>query len=195
MNASPKNIDPARWNVKATVAYYDADIETYRARHGKAKGERLFFREHAPTEVVQSEGNLLMYGGASCLWECLIGNGTSTAAAALTYFNNSNAAIGVGDATTTEAATQTDLAASSNKIRVACDATYPQHTDGVTSAANTITFKSTFGSGVANFTWNEWGIFNSATAATGRMLNRKVQALGTKAAGTSAAFSVTVTLS
>src|SRR3972149_7494762 len=32
----------------------------------------------APDEVVEGEGNMLMYGGASCLWECLEGNGTGT---------------------------------------------------------------------------------------------------------------------
>src|SRR6185295_1038525 len=56
-------------------------------------------------EVV--EGNLLMYGGVSCLWQLLIGNGTTTAGQSLTYFSNTRAAIGVGDSTTTAAATHT----------------------------------------------------------------------------------------
>jgi hypothetical protein len=73
------------------------------------------------------------------------------------------------------------------------DATYPQHTDGTTSGAASIVFKSTFGTSDANYAWAEWGVFNSPTAATGRMLNRKVESLGTKSAA--ATWVITVTLS
>jgi len=134
------------------------------------------------------DGNLLLYGGISCLFQCLIGNGTATGGQALTYFNNSNARIGVGDSNTAAAATQTGLQAASNKTYKAMDATYPQHTDGTTIASNTITLRSTFASGDANYAWEEW-IVDNAT----RALNRKVQSMGTKVAG--ATWQVTVTLS
>ena len=143
-------------------------------------------------EVIEGEGNLLMYGGASCIWEALIGNGTATAGNPLTYFNNANANIGVGDSTTAEAATQTDLQAATNKQRKPVDATYPQHTDGTVSGDATITFKATFGTSDANFHWEEWGIFNAASG--GRMLNRKVTDLGTKTSAASWAFTVTLSL-
>jgi hypothetical protein len=145
-----------------------------------------------PYETIEREGNLLMYGGASCLWECLIGNGTGTASQTLTYFNNGNAHIGVGDSTTAAAATQTDLQASSNKLRKAMDATFPTHTDGVIVGAASIQFKSTFGTSDANWDWEEWGVFNAASG--GRMLNRKVEDLGTKTGAASWAFTVTLTL-
>jgi hypothetical protein len=144
-------------------------------------------------EVIEREGNLLMHGGASCLWECFIGNGTTTADQTLTYFSNARAALGVGDSTTAAAATQNDLQAASNKLRKAMEATYPQHTDGTASGNASITYRSAFGSTDANFAWQEWGVFNSATAATGRMLNRKVESLGTKASGST--WTLTVTLS
>lgn len=128
--------------------------------------------------VEQAEGNLLMYGGVSCLWEALIGNGTTTAGQSLTYFSNARAAIGVGDSTTAAAATHTDLQASTNKLRVGMDATYPTHTDGTSSGSASLTFSATWSISQALFVWNEWGVFNSSTAATGRMLNRKVQAFG-----------------
>lgn len=147
-----------------------------------------------PFEVIEREGNLLMYGGASVLWQALIGNGTTTAGQALTYFNNAQAAIGVGDSTTAAAATQTNVQAATNKLRKAMDATYPQHTDATTSGAASITFKSTFATGDANFAWQEWGVFNSTTDGTGRMLNRKVESLGTKTSAASWAFTVTLTL-
>lgn len=142
-------------------------------------------------ELIPIEGNLLVYGGAGVQWQTLIGNGTGTAGQALTFFNNANAAIGVGDSATAAAATQTDLQAATNKLRKGMDATYPLHTDGVVIGAKTIVFRASFLTAEANWAWNEWGIFNSPTAATGRMLNRKVQALGTKASGT---WQLTLTL-
>jgi hypothetical protein len=155
-------------------------------------------RLHVPKLVFEDEGNMLMYGGASCQWQTLIGNGTTTAGQALTYFNNTNAAIGVGDSTTAAAATQTNLqgaASPTNRIRKGMNATYPQHTDATTSGAASIVFQSTFSTSEANFTWNEWGLFNSATDGTGRMLNRRVVNLGTKTSAAAWDFTITLTLS
>lgn len=157
--------------------------------HDPADGIHLLT---APDELIVIDGNLLVYGGASVQWQTLIGNGTATAGQALTYFSNAQAAIGVGDSATAAAATQTDLQAATNKLRKAMDATYPQHTDGVVVGAASIIFRSSFATGEANWTWNEWGIFNSATPATGRLLNRKVQSLGAKTSGT---WQLTLTLS
>lgn len=148
-----------------------------------------------PYDVIEREHNLVMYGGASCQWQTLIGNGTTTAGQALTYFSNAQAAIGVGDSTTAAAATQTDLQAATNKLRKAMDATYPSHTDGTTSGSASISFRSTFATTDANWAWQEWVIANSATAGTGRILNRKVESLGTKTSSASWQFTATLTLS
>jgi hypothetical protein len=147
-----------------------------------------------PASVQEHVGNLLMGGGVSCMWQTLIGNGTVTAGQALTYFSNAQAAVGVGDSSTAAAVTQTDLQAATNKLRVAMDATFPTHTDGTGAANQTITFKGTFTTGQANFSWQEVGIFNSTTAGTGRMLNRLVQNFGTKASG-SWAMQMAITIS
>lgn len=139
----------------------------------------------APYETVADTGNILTYGGASALWQRLIGTG-------VTAFDNTNAYIGVGDSSTAAAATQTDLQAATNKHREAMDATYPTHTDGTGSSSNAaITYKSTFETGDANFTWAEFGIFNASSG--GRMLNRKTYAFGTKTS--SDTWSLTITLS
>jgi hypothetical protein len=174
--------DIAVWIGRATVDKYAGDWNAAQIDSGMAG---------VPYERVIGTPQLLTYGGASCLWECLIGNGTTTAAQTLTYFNNGNAYIGVGDSTTAAAATQTDLSASSNKLRKAMDATYPQHTDATTSGAASIVFRSTFGTSDANYAWNEWAIFNGSSG--GRMLNRKVESLGTKASG-SWVLTLTLTL-
>lgn len=112
----------------------------------------------------------LTNAGRDFIANAIINNGSPT------FFTNAKAHLGVGDSNTAFAATQTDLVATTNKLRKAMDATYPQIT------GNVITFKSTFGSSDANFTWAEWGVFNASSAGT--MLSRKVEALGTKTTGT-----------
>lgn len=90
-----------------------------------------------------------------------------------TFFDNSNAYIGVGDSSAAFAVGQTDLQAATNKLRKAMEASYPQ------LATNVISFRSLYGTGDANWAWEEWAIFNAAAAGT--MLCRKVESLGTKA--------------
>ena len=105
---------------------------------------------------------------------------------AFTSFANANARIGVGDSSAAFGASQTDLQASTNKLRKAMEAAYP------TRAGNALTFRSIFGTSEANFAWNEWGVFNAASAGT--MLNRIVASLGTKTSAQSWQFTVTVTV-
>lgn len=152
-----------------------------------------------PYDQAETLHNALVGGGASCLWECLIGNGTATAGQSLTYFSNAQAGIGVGDATTAVSDTQTNLqgtANNTNRFRRAVDATYPTHTDGATTAAKSIVYRATFATTEANFAaqWQEWGVFNSPTDGTGRMLQRvNNAALGIKTSA--ATWVLTITLS
>lgn len=90
----------------------------------------------------------------------------------VTFFNNANSYLGVGDSTTTFSAAHTDLQASSNKVRQAVSATYPSRSGLV------VTFRALFATGSANFAWQEVGVFNASSAGT--MLSRLVQSLGTK---------------
>lgn len=106
--------------------------------------------------------------------------------AAYTTFSNANARLGVGDSATVFAKAQTDLQAASNKLRKAMDATFP------TQVTNVLTFRSTFTTAEANFTWAEWGVFNAGAAGT--MLSRKVEALGTKTAAQSWQLTVDLTV-
>ena len=105
---------------------------------------------------------------------------------AFTSFANANAGIGVGDSSAAFTASQTDLQASTNKLRKAMEAAYP------TRAGNTLTFRSIFGTSEGNFAWNEWGVFNAASGGT--MLNRLVASLGTKTSAQSWQVTVTVTV-
>lgn len=107
--------------------------------------------------------------------------------ASVTFFNNANTYIGVGDSTTAFSAAHTDLQAATNKLRKAMDATYPS------GGSNVITFRSTFATTDANFAWQEWGIFNASSSGT--MLSRKVESLGTKTSAQTWQFTVTLTFS
>ncbi len=155
--------DLAVWRCHITVAKFEGEWEP----HAK------------PYEVLEFDHNMLAHGGVSNIWQYVLGNGTATAGQTLTYFNNGNAAIGVGNGTAAAAATQTDLQGAS-KLRKGMGAGYPEHTQGTASTNASIRFRSTFDTTEANFAWEEAGVFNSATAGLGRMLNRKVQAMGTK---------------
>ncbi len=106
----------------------------------------------------------------------------------VTEFNNANAHLGVGDDNTAFAKGQTDLQAASNKFRRPQEASFPD----VPSAVNIITFRSLFGTGEANFDWQEWGIFNQL--AGGTMLSRKVESLGVKTSAQSFQLTVTITV-
>lgn len=106
--------------------------------------------------------------------------------AVTTHFDAANARIGVGDSITAFAVAQTDLQASTNKLRKVMDATYP------TTTGNVLVFQSTYTGAEANFAWNEWGVFNAAAAGT--MLNRVVEYNGTKLSGQTWIFKVTLTV-
>jgi hypothetical protein len=138
----------------------------------------------SPDEMVEKYGNLLLNAGITRLLNLLIGSGA-------TAFNNTNSRLGVGDSSTAAAASQTDLQGT-NKFFMTMDATFP------TVSGQQVTFKATFGTGDANFAWQEWGIDNgSSSGATGTapLLNRKVESLGTKTSGGTWVLTTTITIS
>lgn len=155
-----------QWRAHATVHKY---------RAGEAE----------PYAVEEHPGNLLMYGGASLLWERLIGT-------SVTAFNNANAYLAVGNSSFAATPTQGDMQGTAH--REAMDATYPIHTSGATQADASIVFKSTYEDGDAEFAWQEWGLFNHVSDQTNNMLNRKVFSGGTKAPGDVWSLTVTLTL-
>lgn len=105
----------------------------------------------------------------------------------VTEFDNAAAHLGVGNGTGIFAKGQTDLQGAS-KFRRPMEASFPD----VPSAVNVLVFRSLFGTGEANFAWEEWGIFNALAAGT--MLSRKVENLGTKTSAQSFQLTVTITV-
>jgi hypothetical protein len=121
----------------------------------------------------------LLNSGRDHITQTLIGQ-------VVTPFDATNAFICVGDSSTAFSASQTDLQATTNKMRKALDNGFPSRTN------NQITFQATFGTSEANFAWNEWGVANNATAGT--LLNRKVESLGTKTNSQVWQFTATITV-
>lgn len=112
-------------------------------------------RAPTPHEVLRFN-NLLTNAGAQLVEDLLIGAGG-------TVFSNANAYIGVGNGTTAVSAAHTDLQGAS-KTRKAMNATFPSR------SSQTLTFKATFGTSDANYSWEEMAAFNASSAGT--MLSR-----------------------
>lgn len=200
MNDVLTPLDERQWKIEATVRKFDADDVTIVDRRVRQPGLRGFcrrrghvrevtFREGArPFEVLTAEHNLLVNAGIARLLDLLIVAGGQG-------YNNANSRIGVGDDTTAASASQTDLqaaAGSTHRQFEVMDATFPSR------SSQTVTWRSTFASGEANFHWQEWCIdvgTAAGTTITTPMLNRKVTDLSTKASGQVWQFTVTLTIS
>lgn len=152
--------------------------------------DEAFLRGGRPDSTVEDDGNALAASGSAFLWQCAMGNG---GAGTLLYLNTTNAALGVGDSSTGATRTQTDLQATTNKLRKTASSV--SNTDvappGVVGVQDRITVVASFLSAEANWVWNEWALFNSPTA--GRMINRRVPTtnLGSKTSGT---WQLTITI-
>jgi hypothetical protein len=133
-----------------------------------------------PYEIVTGEGNVLITTGVNTMLNALIGT-------AITAYSNANCRLGVGDSATAPTAADTDLNAATNKTRQLADATYPS------IATNVMTIQATFATGAANYSWLEWGTFNTASAGSG-MLNHANPNLGTKTSAAAWALKVTITV-
>lgn len=107
-----------------------------------------------------------------------------------TLFNSSNFSIGVGSGGGTSfSAAQTDLQAATEKYRKLAT---------ISESSGVITAVASYSTSEANFTWSEWGTFNTGNTQTGgTMLTRKVESpdLGTKSSAQTWQMTVTLTFS
>jgi len=162
--------EKVQWKCRTTVRKFDGDVDEYIALYGEEEGQRRFYAEHAPTEEIVREENVLLRVGIETLWKLLAG-------LSATAYSNANARLGVGNDNTAAQDTDTDLLGASTAWK-AMEAGYPI----VGALADKkITFRSIFGSAEGNFAWLEWAVDNGAAAH--KLLNRKVENLGTKSSG------------
>lgn len=168
-------LNPPRPALSATLAPGDG------MPHGTFRLEKRWAGESDPFEVLEWDNAYVNAGGALLL-DLLIGAGG-------TAFNAANAHAGAGDgggAVVATTAAMTDLQGTSNTLRKAMDATFPSRSGQV------VTFQALFGTGDANFAWNEMAIFNAASG--GVMLCRTGQAMGTKTSAAQWTFIYTLTV-
>lgn len=162
--------EAVKWRCRTTVRKFEGDVSEYIARHGEVEGLRRFYDEQRPAEEVVREGNILTQTGIETLWRLVAG-------LSATAYSNANARLGVGNDNTAAQDTDTDLLGTSTAWK-GMETGYP---DVGALSEKKITFRSIFGSSEANFAWEEWGVDNGATDH--KLLNRKVESLGTKSSG------------
>jgi hypothetical protein len=160
-------------NVTWTITRY-ANDEDY--RDGKFYNQTSF------------TGNILLNEGIQGILDLLIGSATAPYNPVL---NTANSFIGVGSSSTSAFATDTGLLGAlvtGRMYKAMYSASYPVR------ATNTVTWRAQFTGSEANFAWNEFTVCNTATN-TGKNLNRKVSAQGTKTTGQTWTVDIAVTLS
>jgi len=175
MNLQESNTMTKKWTVQRYENQQAFEAGTPTPVLDAQTGELL----PAVSEVI---GNMLLNEGIGEFLDLACGLGTPTA------FSNANAYIGVGDSTTAESASQTDLQASTNKTYKAMSASYPSR------SGQTVTWRAVFGSSDANYSWQGLWVAN-ASSGTGKNLNRKVSNQGTKASGQTWTLDLAITLS
>ena len=191
--------DSGNWHMKARLLKYHEDIDSFAHRttwwakslrrlstiwlisflavalYDQTVGrlERKFHALFTPYEVIEMEGNCLLNTGIDKIWDLVTGVVSGADHIYDGPTGNDKAQIGVGDSATAAQATDTDLIGT---------ATYKTMETGYPTSENQkATFKSSFGSGDANYAWNEWVV---KQVTSGDCLNRKVESLGTKSTGT-----------
>ena len=157
-----------------------------------------------PDDITVSEGNILVQTGLERITNLIIGGTGTGGTAGLT---GTLGFIGVGSTNTAAAPANTALAANgtSGAYYKVLDAAASQST--TTTTKDTINASCTYGSGIAEYAWAEWviGCIASGTITAGNtlasigtspiILNRKVDSLGTKGAGSTWTLAAKIVLS
>jgi hypothetical protein len=125
------------------------------------------------------KGNVLLNEGIGNLLQLIATTGG-------VQWATGNAYLGTGTSATGEAATDTGLLAGA--VYKAMDSTWPQ------IVTQTVTWQSTFASADANQAWNEYSV-STTSLDTGKNLNRKTSAQGTKVSGQSWQLQLAITFS
>lgn len=192
--------DSIKWSPVVTLSKWDPKTvrEITQDLNGgiEPDGSRLAALQEywgfGPDHVEIYEGNQLVNTGLQRIGDLYTG-------ASSAVFSASRGMTGVGDSTTATTVTMTSLQAATNTWYKALDS-------APGSATGVLTGTTTFQTSEANFAWNEWcwaiataapvasASFTTATTS-GIMVNRKQQALGTKASGAIWSLQATITLS
>lgn len=180
--------DTLKWMPRAIIEKWtEEQVEIVRGFTGDDNPDAATLsRFFDPYEKLEVDGNALTLVGVNRITSLIIGAGGQALTATATR-------LGVGDNSAAVLPGDTDLSTGTNEYYQVMDATYPQQSNAA------MTFKATFPTGVANFTWNTWGLdigtptVTSSAAVNALLVNRKVHAMGAKVSG-SWALTVIITL-
>lgn len=180
--------DALRWKPKALIEKWtEEQVEIVRGFTGEDNPDgNMLYTFFDPYETLKVDGNALTLVGANRITSLIVGAGGQALTATATR-------LGVGDNSAAVVPTDTGLSTGANQYYQVMDATYPQQSNAA------MTFKATFPTGVANFTWNTWGLdvgtptVTSSATVSALLVNRKVHAMGAKVSG-SWALTVIITL-
>ena len=152
-----------------------------------------------PYETLVGAGNIVMNGGADLMWERLITEAPSTSSTGVVSqaFSSGNMSLQVGNSTATSGTRTHNTLQATTDNRFAAASSVFTHTSGTSTAARTLTVTAAFTSSEANVNWAEWGVRNTISVLTtvGRLLNRKVEDLGTKTSAGVWTLTLNLTLS
>lgn len=149
-----------------------------------------------PVETADAPGNLVTRIGLQRFGNRLIGTGSWAA------INATTGRIGVGNGTTAAAVTDTDLSAAAGAANRQFLVFDSAPTVGTGATSGVYTFVATFGTGVGNFAWQEWGIDGGTASGTTvttdapttpGLINHQVISLGTKTGAQTWVMTVTIT--
>ncbi len=168
-----KMLEKAIWKIGRWAS--EADKKAGKI-YSKAEALRLF---GAP-QFTEIDGNCLCNEGINDIWKTICGTGGVQFSNAL-----ANLIVGTGSGAANATDTEATFTAGVKKGMMSGFPTY-----GTSQKA---TWKSSYGSADANQAWNEFGVLNAASA--GDLLNRKVEAQGTKASGQTWELTLEITLS
>jgi len=167
------------WHGHARVEkfYADDDVAPIYVEPGRdLRSAPVWQRRATPYDVVEAE-NLILTAGATLVLNRLAG-------ISATAIDATNGRIAVGDGVTAVSAGQTDLQGT-NKYRQVFDAV-------PTVSGNQLQAVATVGTANANFAWAEAGVANASSGAT--LVNRFLQAFGTKTSSLQWVLTLTITL-
>lgn len=192
--------DSIRWRAHARVDKFTAAQEAEAILIAEAQGiplSQALLENFQPYEVSESVGNLLTRQGLRRLMDRLVGTSSNQA------LDATHCRIGTGNSNTAATATDTDLNAAAGASNRQFQLVDSAPSVGTGASSGVCTFVATFGTGVGNYAWQEWGIDGgtaSGTTVTSEgnttpgLCNHKVTSLGTKTSAASWVFTVTITI-
>lgn len=131
-------------------------------------------------EKAEIDGNILCNEGINEINKLIAGTGG-------TQYANAGANLIVGTGSGAAAATDTEATFTAG-VKKGMDVSFPTY-----GTSQKITWQATYASGDANQAWGEFGVLNAGSS--GKLLNRKVSAQGTKTLGQTWVLTLEITLS